>query len=36
MAGCKWHCISRGKPLTEEQIDYIIEVLKCWLAEQNI
>ena len=32
----KWHYISRGRPLTEEQIDYIIEVLKCWLAEQNI
>jgi hypothetical protein len=32
----KWHYISRGRPLTEEQIDYIIEVLKRWLAEQNI
>ena len=32
----KWHHISRGKPLTEEQIDYIIEVLKHWFSGQNI
>ncbi len=32
----KWHCISRGKPLSQEQIDYIIEVLKCWFSGQNI
>ncbi len=32
----KWHHISRGKPLTEEQIDYIIEILKCWFSGQNI
>ena len=32
----KWHYISRGKPLTEEQIDYIIEVLKCRFSRQNI
>ena len=32
----KWHHISGGKPLTEEQIDYIIEVLKRWLSSQNI
>ncbi|MHC4726935.1 MAG: DUF4186 domain-containing protein [Planctomycetota bacterium] len=32
----KWHHISRGKPLTEEQIDYIVEVLKRWLSGQNI
>lgn len=32
----KWHYISKGKPLTEEQIDYIIEVLKRWLSSQNI
>jgi hypothetical protein len=32
----KWHYISKGKPLTEEQIDYIIEVLKCWFSGQNI
>jgi hypothetical protein len=36
--GClaKWHHIPKGKPLTKEQIDYIIEVLKHWLARQNI
>jgi hypothetical protein len=32
----KWHHITKGKPLTEEQIDYIIEVLKCWFSRQNI
>lgn len=32
----KWHYISRGKSLTEEQIDYIIEVLKRWFSGQNI
>ena len=32
----KWHCIFRGKPLTEEQIDYIIEVLKHWFSCQDI
>jgi dTDP-4-amino-4,6-dideoxygalactose transaminase len=31
----KWHHIPMGKPLTEEQIEYIIEVLKRWLTEQN-
>ncbi|MHC4323549.1 MAG: DUF4186 domain-containing protein [Planctomycetota bacterium] len=36
--GClaKWHHIPKGCPLTQEQIDYIIEVLRCWLARQNI
>ena len=32
----KWHYISNGKALTEEQIDYIIEVLKRWLSEQKV
>ena len=31
----KWHHISKSKPLTKKQIDYIIEVLKRWLTEQN-
>ncbi|HUT46250.1 MAG TPA: DUF4186 domain-containing protein [Sedimentisphaerales bacterium] len=36
--GClaKWHHIPKGRPLTQEQIDYIVEVLRCWLAQQNI
>jgi hypothetical protein len=29
-------CIPKGKPLTEEHIDYILKVLKRWLAEQDI
>ncbi len=32
----KWHYISKSKPLTKKQIDYIIEVLKRWLTEQNV
>ncbi len=32
----KWHYISQHKALTVEQIDYIIEVLKLWLTEQNV
>ncbi|MCP4262862.1 MAG: DUF4186 domain-containing protein [Planctomycetes bacterium] len=32
----KWHYISRGKPLTEEQVEYIIEVVKRWFSGQNI
>ena len=32
----KWHFINKGKALTDEQIDYIIEVLKDWLSEQKI
>jgi len=36
--GClaKWHGILRGRPLTQEQIDYIVEVLGRWLAGQTI
>jgi len=31
----KWHFINKGKALTDEQIDYIIEVLERWFSEQN-
>ena len=36
--GClaKWHRIPKGEPLTQEQIDYIVAVLRRWLAQQNI
>jgi hypothetical protein len=36
--GClaKWHNIPKGKPLTQQQIDYIVEILRRWLAGQNI
>ena len=35
--GClaKWHGIPKGRSLTEEQIDYIVKVLRRWLARQN-
>lgn len=32
----KWHRVPKGKPLTEEQIDYILKVLKRWLVGQNV
>ncbi len=31
----KWHRIPRGKPLSEAEIDHIIEVLMRWLAGHN-
>jgi hypothetical protein len=31
----KWHHIPKGNPLTEEQIDYLLQVLKRWLTDQN-
>ncbi len=34
--GClgKWHFIARGKPLSDEQIDYVLGVIGRWLAAQ--
>ena len=36
--GClaKWHHIPKGRPLTQKQIDYIVEVLRRWLAQQDV
>jgi len=31
----KWHYIPKGKPLTESEINHIVEVLKRWLVGQN-
>jgi len=28
----KWHYIPKGQPLSAEQIDYVLEVLKRWLC----
>jgi len=35
--GClqKWHGIPRDKPLSEQEIDYIVEVIARWLAGQG-
>ena len=35
--GClaKWHGIPKGRPLIEEEINYIVEVIARWLAGQN-
>ena len=34
--GClqKWHRIPRGRPLTDEEGEYVLRVLQRWLAEQ--
>lgn len=32
----KWHQIPTGKPLSKKHIGYIIEVLRRWLAGQNV
>lgn len=34
--GCleKWHQIPKGKPLTNEEIDYIVEVIMNWIAKE--
>jgi len=36
--GClaKWHHIPKSRPLTQEHIDYIVEVLRRWLAQQDV
>jgi len=33
--GCleKWHRIPRGRPLTEEEVDYVLGVLARWISE---
>ena len=35
--GClaKWHYIARGKPLSDEQIDYVLDVIGRWLKAQE-
>ena len=35
--GClaKWHFIDRGKSLTDEQIDYVLQVIERWLAAEG-
>ena len=34
--GCleKWHQIPQGKPLTNEEIDYIVKVIMEWIANE--
>ncbi len=35
--GClaKWHYISQGKPLSDEQIDYVLWVIETWLKAED-
>ena len=35
--GClaKWHYIGKGKPLSDEQIEYVLDVIGRWLKEQH-
>ena len=32
----KWHHIPRGEPLTEADVDYVVEVLRRWLVARNV
>ena len=32
----KWHNIPKGRPLTEREISYIVEVIKHWLISPNM
>ncbi len=34
--GClyKWHGISKNRNLTEQEVDYIVQVIMCWINEQ--
>ena len=32
----KWHFIAQGTALNDEQIDYIVAILKRWLVAQNM
>ena len=36
--GClaKWHHIAKGKPLLEDEIDYVVRVIELWLRRQPI
>ncbi len=35
--GCleKWHHIKKGKELTDHEIDYIVELIICWIKKNN-
>lgn len=35
--GClsKWHGIAKGKPLDEEELGYVVEVIITWLSRQS-
>lgn len=30
----KWHKIPRGRPLSESEIDYVVDVIRRWLIQQ--
>jgi len=32
----KWHYIRKGEQLTKADVDYVIEVLRRWLVEQDV
>lgn len=35
--GClrKWHRIPEGRPLTDEEVEYVVDVLRRWIEEQT-
>ena len=32
----KWHHIPRGQPLTDTEVNYVVEVLRRWLVDWNV
>ncbi len=32
----KWHSIPKGEPLTQADVNYVIQVLRRWLVGQNV
>jgi hypothetical protein len=36
--GClaKWHRIAKGRPLSEDEIEYVVRVIRHWLLRQDL
>jgi len=36
--GCleKWHKIPKGRPLSDEEVAYVVGVIQCWLVQQSV
>ncbi|HNR14678.1 MAG TPA: DUF4186 domain-containing protein [Thermodesulfobacteriota bacterium] len=32
----KWHAIEKGRPLTEEEVHYVVEVIMAWIEGQRL
>jgi hypothetical protein len=31
---CKWHKIEKGRPLTDDEIDYVVGIIIAWIENQ--